>query len=193
MARVLIVDKEFSKLAREALAHGVAAAGTAFYMWRLYFLVFGGEERLVGDVSLVSQRLQVSLEVGVADDADVGTAGEEVGPAHRTLGYRALDDDDLLLIVRRVEALGKFLDTEDGKNLLVAYGRAANIVRAEEKKDKALAAKIAAESARQKSTSNPDHLPALSGAKKPAKFSPTPQLTKPRSRTLSSVWPRMPA
>ena len=30
-----------------------------------------------------------------------------------------------------------------GKNLLTAYGRAANIVRAEEKKDKALAAKIA--------------------------------------------------
>ena len=29
--------------------------------------------------------------------------------------------DDLLLIVRRVEALGKFLDTEDGKNLLAGY------------------------------------------------------------------------
>ena len=28
--------------------------------------------------------------------------------------------DDLLLIVRRVEALGKFLDTEDGKNLLIS-------------------------------------------------------------------------
>ena len=43
--------------------------------------------------------------------------------------------DDLLMIVRRVEALGKFLDTEDGKNLLVGYRRAANILRAEEKKD----------------------------------------------------------
>ena len=29
--------------------------------------------------------------------------------------------DDLLLIVRRVEALGKFLDTDDGKNLLAGY------------------------------------------------------------------------
>jgi glycyl-tRNA synthetase beta chain len=48
----------------------------------------------------------------------------------------ALDrQDDLLLIVRRVEALGKFLDTEDGKNLLAGYKRAANIIRIEEKKD----------------------------------------------------------
>ena len=43
--------------------------------------------------------------------------------------------DDLLMIVRRVEALGKLLDTEDGKNLLAGYRRAANILRAEEKKD----------------------------------------------------------
>jgi glycyl-tRNA synthetase beta subunit len=43
--------------------------------------------------------------------------------------------DDLLLIVRRVEALGKFLDTENGKNLLAGYKRATNIIRIEEKKD----------------------------------------------------------
>ncbi|HTZ00881.1 MAG TPA: glycine--tRNA ligase subunit beta, partial [Xanthobacteraceae bacterium] len=46
------------------------------------------------------------------------------------------NQDDLLLIVRRVEALGKFLDTEDGKNLLAGFKRAANIIRIEEKKDK---------------------------------------------------------
>jgi glycyl-tRNA synthetase beta chain len=44
--------------------------------------------------------------------------------------------DDLLMVVRRVEALGKFLDTDDGKNLLVGYRRAANILRDEEKRDK---------------------------------------------------------
>jgi len=33
-----------------------------------------------------------------------------------------------------VEALGKFLDTEDGKNLLAGYRRATNIIRIEEKK-----------------------------------------------------------
>jgi glycyl-tRNA synthetase beta chain len=41
---------------------------------------------------------------------------------------------DLLLIVRRVEALGKFLDTDDGKTLLAGYKRATNILRDEEKK-----------------------------------------------------------
>jgi len=45
------------------------------------------------------------------------------------------DQDDLLLIVRRVEALGQFLDSEDGKNLLGGYKRATNIIRIEEKKD----------------------------------------------------------
>jgi len=43
--------------------------------------------------------------------------------------------DDLLMIVRRVEALGKFLDTDDGKNLLTGVKRASNILRIEEKKD----------------------------------------------------------
>jgi glycyl-tRNA synthetase beta chain len=43
--------------------------------------------------------------------------------------------DDLLMIVWRVEALARLLDTEDGKNLLMGYRRAANILRAEERKD----------------------------------------------------------
>jgi glycyl-tRNA synthetase beta chain len=43
--------------------------------------------------------------------------------------------DDLLLIVRRVEALGRFLDTEDGRTLLAGTKRATNILRIEEKKD----------------------------------------------------------
>src|SRR5204863_2153974 len=43
--------------------------------------------------------------------------------------------DDLLMVVDRIEALGKFLDTEDGKNLLAGTKRAANILRIEEKKD----------------------------------------------------------
>jgi glycyl-tRNA synthetase beta chain len=43
--------------------------------------------------------------------------------------------DDLFLLVHRVQALGKFLNTEDGKNLLAGYKRATNIIRIEEKKD----------------------------------------------------------
>ncbi len=44
--------------------------------------------------------------------------------------------DDLVLIVRRVDALQNFLKTDDGKNLLAGYKRAVNIVRIEEKKNK---------------------------------------------------------
>ncbi|AZO64003.1 MULTISPECIES: glycine--tRNA ligase subunit beta [unclassified Mesorhizobium] len=50
--------------------------------------------------------------------------------------------DDLLQIVRRVEALGSFLDTEDGKNLLAGTKRAANILAAEEKKKTTVADRV---------------------------------------------------
>ena len=46
----------------------------------------------------------------------------------------ALGEDDLVLITKRVAALGKFLDTEDGTNLLAGYKRATNILKAEAKK-----------------------------------------------------------
>ena len=76
--------------------------------------------------------------------------------------------DDLVLIVKRVEALSEFLGSEDGANLLAGYKRAVNILRIEEKKDgtsydaapdaalfaqdeeKALAAAIAAATSRAK-------------------------------------------
>ena len=45
------------------------------------------------------------------------------------------DEDDLLRLMDRVSALKAFLDDPDGANLLVAYRRAANILRIEEKKD----------------------------------------------------------
>jgi len=45
--------------------------------------------------------------------------------------------DDLVLIVKRVEALSDFLGTEDGTNLLAGYKRANNILNIEEKKDEA--------------------------------------------------------
>ncbi len=45
------------------------------------------------------------------------------------------DEDDLVRLRARVDALRGFLATEDGANLLVAHKRAANIVAIEEKKD----------------------------------------------------------
>lgn len=47
----------------------------------------------------------------------------------------ALGDDDLVRVVARVDALGAFLQTEDGANLLAGYRRAVNILKAEAKKN----------------------------------------------------------
>jgi len=71
-------------------------------------------------------------EAGSAEGA-TGTK-QEAGSAEGATGTKN-NQDDLVLIVRRVEALGKFLDTEDGKNLLAGSKRAANILRIEEKRD----------------------------------------------------------
>jgi glycyl-tRNA synthetase beta chain len=45
------------------------------------------------------------------------------------------NEDDLVRLVARVEALQTFLKSDDGKNLLAGYKRAANILKVEEKKD----------------------------------------------------------
>jgi glycyl-tRNA synthetase beta chain len=47
----------------------------------------------------------------------------------------ALNEDDLVRLLARVDALREFLDSEDGANLLIAYRRASNIVGIEEKRD----------------------------------------------------------
>jgi glycyl-tRNA synthetase beta chain len=43
--------------------------------------------------------------------------------------------DDLVIVVKRVEALARFLDSDDGQNLLAGVRRASNILKIEEKKD----------------------------------------------------------
>ena len=55
----------------------------------------------------------------------ISPAGGEITPSA---------NDDLLAIVRKVEALGTFLETDNGRNLLAGTKRAANILAAEEKK-----------------------------------------------------------
>jgi glycyl-tRNA synthetase beta chain len=89
------------------------------------------DRRAIDLLSFLADRLKVQLrEQGVRHDlvdAVIALQDLGMGPTETT--------DDLLLIVRRVEALGKFLDTDDGKNLLAGTKRAANILRIEEKKD----------------------------------------------------------
>ena len=65
-----------------------------------------------------------------------GADGEARADDGLARGFVIGGQDDLLLVVRRVEALGKFLDSDDGKNLLAGTKRASNILSIEEKKDK---------------------------------------------------------
>ena len=62
----------------------------------------------------------------------------EEGHRHDLLDavFAAGEQDDLLLILLRLQALEKFLDTEDGANLLAGVKRALNILKIEEKKDR---------------------------------------------------------
>ncbi|UOK72043.1 glycine--tRNA ligase subunit beta [Ancylobacter polymorphus] len=88
-------------------------------------------------LSFFADRLKVHLrEAGARHDLvdAVFALGQEAGSAEGATGKQGLQDE-LLLVVKRVEALGRFLATEDGKNLLAGTKRAANILRIEEKKD----------------------------------------------------------
>ena len=62
----------------------------------------------------------------------------EAGIRHDLIDAAAavVRDCDFLRLVWRIEALQSFLKTDDGANLLTAYRRAVNIVKAEEKKDR---------------------------------------------------------
>ncbi len=101
---------------------------------------------------VVENRLRLPLRTFFAADDLMAFFADRLKVQMRERGVRhdvvdavlALgDEDDLVRLLARVEAVQAFLGTEAGRNLLTAYGRAANIVRAEEKKDKTLAARIA--------------------------------------------------
>lgn len=74
-------------------------------------------------LAFFAERLKVALREG-------GTRHDLIDAVF-SLG----NEDDLVRLVTRVEALQAFLKTDDGANLLVGYKRAANILRIEEKKD----------------------------------------------------------
>jgi glycyl-tRNA synthetase beta chain len=78
----------------------------------------------LGAVPLSPEELAPEGEGGETQDL-LPPVGEAASPLQ----------DDLLMITKKVEALDKFLATDDGKNLLAGYKRASNILKAEEKKD----------------------------------------------------------
>jgi glycyl-tRNA synthetase beta chain len=100
-------------------AHKIARSDAAVDSAHEYF-----HNKTIDLLSFFADRLKVQLR--------------EQGARHDLVDavFALEGQDDLLLIVRRVEALGKFLDTDDGKNLLAGVKRASNIIRIEEKKDK---------------------------------------------------------
>jgi glycyl-tRNA synthetase beta chain len=108
-----------NRIVREALAGLVARGqGVRETLESAYQVYYG---KVVRD--FMGDRLKVALrEKGVRHD---------LIDAVFALG----NEDDLVRLVRRVEAIQAFLKTDDGANLLVGYRRAANILKIEEKKD----------------------------------------------------------
>jgi glycyl-tRNA synthetase beta chain len=94
------------------------------------------------DQALAAQPVGLG-NIGIADDLLAFFADRlkvhlrEKGVRHDLVSavFALGDEDDLVRLLARVEALGRFVDSEDGANLLTAFGRAANILRIEEKKD----------------------------------------------------------
>ena len=76
-------------------------------------------------LDFIADRLKVHLrERGVRHDL-IAAAFAQAGTA----------EDDLVRLLKRVDALAGFLATEEGANLLTAFRRASNIVAIEERKD----------------------------------------------------------
>lgn len=105
-----------------AAQHSAKASGhaTARVLWN-------GEEvddKVVDLLAFFADRLKVFLR-------DQGKRHDLIDAVFSLGGQ-----DDLALIVRRVEALDELLKTDDGANLLAGVKRAANILAIEEKKDK---------------------------------------------------------
>ena len=121
------------------------ASATSNYTQQRNEFVRAGVERLAGPgkkgESVGDTLERIANAFGASDAQDF--IRERLRVQLRNQGARhdlvdavfALGGDDLLMIVRRVEALGSFLDTEDGANLLTGTKRAINILRIEEKKD----------------------------------------------------------
>lgn len=101
----------------------------------------GARHDLVDAVFALSSTSPLRGEVAARSDAGGGDFSKKTHPTPPLRGDPPPQgeggmQDDLLMVVRRVEALGKFLDTDDGKNLLAGTKRASNILAIEEKKDK---------------------------------------------------------
>ena len=101
-------------------------------------------QALSSAVLIISRQLEGAPQQGSVKDLILAFIGDRLKVHLREQGVRhdlisavfALNEDDLVRLLARVDALNKFLTSDDGANLLVAYRRAANIVAIEERRDK---------------------------------------------------------
>ncbi|RWM75414.1 glycine--tRNA ligase subunit beta [Mesorhizobium sp.] len=116
---------------------------------KVYLRDQGARHDLIDAVLSAGSRLISPLEGEMSPKATEGVADPRettpsalpgISPSRGEIGQSS--NDDLLQIVRRVQALGSFLDTEDGRNLLAGTKRAANILAAEEKKKTTVAERV---------------------------------------------------
>ncbi len=130
------LTKEQEQVLRE-LADRYPKSSMAMAIWEL---IASYEENVADQLSDPESRVTTA---GLQTLADVATFfADRLKVLLRDQGKRhdlvdavfELSDDDLVRIVRRVEALDAFLATDDGANLLAGYKRASNILKAEEKK-----------------------------------------------------------
>jgi len=99
--------------------------------------------KIVFSQALLGHNFQPSVENESVIDGLLTFFGDRLKVYLKASGVRhdlisavfATGDDDLVRVLSRVEALGSFLASDDGANLLAGYRRASNIVRIEEKKD----------------------------------------------------------
>ena len=93
------------------------------------------DERGIGELlDFFADRLKVHLrDRGVRHDHI--SAVFAISRSERAAEDGLAGEVDLVRVLARVGALGRFLGTDDGADLLVAYRRASNIVRIEQKKD----------------------------------------------------------
>jgi glycyl-tRNA synthetase beta chain len=108
-----------------------------FPLWQKEIDFVAKAEHVLKRMGLLEQdELRGSLLDFFAERLKVALRGQGVRHDLIAAVFALGGEDDLVRLLARVEALAAFLKTEDGANLLVAYQRAANIVRIEEKRDK---------------------------------------------------------
>ena len=158
--RIILENNHRLDLRRPLLQHGVALrimlGGREFYEAGQRLADSNVIELLLGEPEQVEEIIKsrisemhpdIEEQIWTSANEDVGDLLaffhdrlkvylRDRGARHDLIDAVISDDaDDLLMIVARVEALGRFLETDDGANLLAGVKRAQNILRIEEKKD----------------------------------------------------------